>query len=155
MTFDYEELVMNSHAMAWAIRINKHKSNASSWRGSNPTIRASPGKRAKNKTRPYKNGTVQLFLLNAPFGFAVRITWIKRLENVIPAPAAMMKTNCQMKASVAPICAPMLINAGIKNEAYTPPARRRVASFAIHSGLDFTTDHHKPTSVKQVAAVTA
>ena len=146
---------MNSQVIAWAIRINRHKSNPSIWSGSNPMNLASPGKRAKNKTKPYNTGTVQLFLLNAPFGFSARVTWINLLEKIIPAPAAMMKTTCQMKGFVPPICAPMLINAGIKNEAYTPPARRFFASSFNHSVLLLTTDHHRPTSVKQVAAVTA
>ena len=46
-----------------------------------------------------------------------RVNWINRLEKMIPAPDAMMKTSCQMTAFVPPIFAPMLINAGIKNEA--------------------------------------
>ncbi len=78
---------------------------------------ANPGKMAKNKTNPYNKGTTQLFLLNAPFEFAARVNEINLLENLIPAPAAMMKTICQMNGLVPPICAPKLIRAGIKNEA--------------------------------------
>ncbi len=66
-------------------------------------ILASPGRMAKNKTNPYNKGTAQLFLLNAPLEFAARVNEISLLENLIPAPAAMIKMSCQMNGFVPPI----------------------------------------------------